>query len=118
MIKNISPKELLDEIIKTLDIIKTEPDNVYEIDEDPNKSGLTFGDTLIPHTESSTSDFKYEVDDNSIYIENQSTNKGIYFKIGTKDKQKLLFSSNLKGSFNRINFREKNGFQKISKDLK
>ena len=117
--KNISPKDLRDEIIKTLDIIKTEPENVYELEEDPNKSGLTVGETAIPHADGTSSDFKYKVDDNSLYIENITTNKGVYIKIGTKDKENLLFSSdtNLKGSFNRINFKEKGGFKKILKEL-
>ena len=106
--------------VRTLDIIKSEPENVYEIEEDdPNKLGLTVADTPIPYSDGSVSDFKYKVVDNSLYIENQSTNKGVYIKIGTKDNQKLLFSSdtNLKGSFNRINFKEKSGFQRILKNL-
>jgi hypothetical protein len=64
---------------------------------------------MVPHL-----DFKFKVDDNSLYIENQGTSKGMYIKIGKKDNQKLLFSSdtNLKGSFNTINFREKMAFIK------
>lgn len=118
--KNITATDLKTEILKTLDIIKTEPENVYEVDEDPNKSGVTVGETIIPHSDSTVSDFKYKVVDNSFYVENYKTNKGIYIKIGIKDNQKLLFSSdtNLKGSFNRINFKEKDGFQKILKELK
>jgi hypothetical protein len=85
---------LQDEIVRTLDIIKTEPENIYEIEEDdPNKSGLTVIETIIPHSNSTASDFKYKVDDNSLYIENITTNKGVYIKIGTKDKENLLFSS-------------------------
>ncbi len=80
---------------------------------------MTVAETSIPHSDGSVSDFKYKVIDNSLYIENQSTNRGVYIKIGTKDNQKLLFSSdtNLKGSFNRINFKEKSGFQRILKEL-
>jgi hypothetical protein len=77
--KNISPKELQDEITKTLDIIKTEPENIYEIEEDDlSKPGLTVGETIIPHSDSTVSDFKFKVIDNSLYIENYKTNKGIY----------------------------------------
>jgi hypothetical protein len=33
------------------------------------------------------SDFKYKVVNDSLCIENQLTNKGVYIKIGTKDKE-------------------------------
>ena len=70
--KNIKSIDLRDEIIKTLDIIKSEPENIYEIEDDPNKSGLTVNETDIPHSDGSPSDFKYKVDDNSLYIENKA----------------------------------------------
>ncbi len=63
--------------------------------QDPNKSGLTVAETVIPHSDGTSSDFKYKVDDNSLYIENQSTNKGVYIKIGIKDNRKSLFSSEI-----------------------
>ena len=118
--KNITPKDLQDEIIRSLDIIKTEPENIYEIEgDDPNKSDLTIPipETILPHKDSTISDFKFKVIDNSVYIENYKTNKGIYFKIGYIDKKKLVFSSDtgLKGSFHRINF---TGFPRILKELK
>ena len=80
--KNISPKDLQDEIVRTLDIIKTEPENIYEIEEDdPKKSGLTVADTVVIYADTSPSDFKYKVTDNSFYIENYKTNKGIYINL-------------------------------------
>ena len=50
-------------------------------------------------------------------IENDQIKKGVYIKIGKKDNQKLIFSSdtNLTGSYNRINFKER-GFQKYWKN--
>ncbi len=61
------------------------------INEDPNKSGLKVGENIIPHSDSTPSDFKYKVDDNSLHIKTQSTNKGMHIKIGTKDNQKYHF---------------------------
>lgn len=119
--KNITAKDLQDEIARSLDIIKTEPENIYEIEEDdPNKPGVSVAETVLPHSDSTLSDFKFKVVDNSLYVENYKTNKGVYLKIGYKDNQKLVFSSDtgLKGSFSRINFKEKTGFSKILKELK
>ncbi len=60
--KNISPKDLRDEIINTLDIIKTEPsENVYEVD-DADKPGLT---TTAPLKDGNV---EYDQVDNSLHI--------------------------------------------------
>ena len=117
--KNITPKDLQDEIINSLDIIKTEPENIYELEGDDTNPGKTVPETVVPHADTSPSDFKFKVINNSLYIENITTNKGVYIKLGYTDNQKLLFSSDtgLKGSFNRINFKEKTGFQRILKEL-
>ena len=118
--KNISPKDLQDEIINSLDIIKTEPENIYEIEGNDTNKGRDVAETIILQADGSTpSDFKFKVFENSLYIENTTTNKGVYIKLGYTDNQKLLFSSDtgLKGSFNRINFKEKSGFQRILKEL-
>ena len=110
--KNISPKDLQDEIVRTLDIIKTEPENIYEI-EDADKPGIS---STSPLTDG---DIEYDQVDNSLYIKNIKTGKHYYIKIGLKDGKKLIFISdtNDQGSFNHLSFREKGGFKKILKDL-
>ena len=85
--KNITSKDIQNEILKTLGIIN---DNEYEIDEDIIKPGVTtgvptgiptVGETIIPHADSTISDFKFKAIDNSLYIENYKTNKSIYIYI-------------------------------------
>ena len=111
--KNISPKDLQDEIIQSLDIIKTEPENIYEI-EDADKPGVPV--SLTPLTDG---DIEYDLIDNSLYIRNIKTGKHYYIKIGLKDGKKLIFTSdtNDQGSFKNLSFIEKGGFKKMIKDL-
>jgi len=103
--------------------MKTEPENIYEIEGDDSITGVKVGETFIPQDyrllNSPPSDFSFQVINNSLNIKNKSINKEVYIKIGKKDNQKLLFSSDtgLNGSFSRINFKEKSGFPKILKEL-
>ena len=111
--KNISSKDLQNEIIQSLDIIKTEPENVYEID-DADKPGITVSGTPL-----TDGDIEYDLVDNSLYIRNMKTGKHYYIKIGLKDGKKLIFTSdsNDQGSFKNLSFVEKGGFKKMIKDL-
>ena len=102
---NLTTSDIVDEIVNILDKILNPP-TAYEIQSETTTTVPAKNIQRITIKDSSgadvPTDFEAGVDDgNTFFVNNTTTKKHIYFKIGQKNKKVVFYSNNLnsKGSF-------------------